>query len=131
MPSMFRLGPLITKMFIGFLHIAGHGGRVAVVGDDDIREPAVHGQADGIHVLEVPPQGQGTALLGQLGQLPLQEEDDAVLVEQGIVLRPGDAAAAGSNDQAGQLAQLGQDGGLLGPEGLLPGFQDVIPGGHA
>ena len=34
---MFRLGPLITKMFIGFLYFPGHLGGVPIVLDDDIR----------------------------------------------------------------------------------------------
>ncbi len=48
-----------------------------------------------------------------------------------VVLRSGDAPAAGGNDQPGGLAQLGQHGRLLGPERLFPVAGDIVAHGHA
>ena len=121
---------MITNTFIGFLHSFGYFLRGPVVGHGDVGKAPVHGQADGVHILQAPPQGEGAALLGQLGEFPLQEDHRPVLVQTGVVLRPGDAPAAGGNDQPGGLAQLGQHGRLLRPEGLFSIARDVIGHGH-
>ena len=52
-------------------------------------------------------------------------------MQVGVVLPPGDRTAAGGDDQAGHLAQLGQDLTLLGPEGCLTGGEDKVGAGHA
>ena len=52
--------------------------------------------------------GQGSPVGRQLVQFPFEPEDGAVLVEQRIVLRLGDAAAAGGDDKTALLSQFRQ-----------------------
>ena len=63
--------------------------------------------------------GKGPSLGGQVRNGPFEPDDGAVSVQRGIVFRPCDAAAAGGNHQPGLLAQIQEDSGLHGPEGVF------------
>ena len=76
-----------------------------------------------IHFVQVIFQGKGTAGFIQLLGAPLEPDNGTILVQQVVILFPGDAAAAGGNDSAGQLAQAGKNLRLQSPEVAL-----AVPG---
>ena len=75
--------------------------------------------------------GDGPPCRGQLGKAPGQAENGAVLVQQGVVFQPGDAAAAGGENDAGALALLRQDLRFQGPEAIFPRLGEDLRNGHA
>ena len=74
--------------------------------------------------------GNGPALRWQLGKVAGQTENGAVLMQQRVVFRPGDAAAAGGEDDAGALALFRQNLCFQFPECFLPGLGEDLRDGH-
>ena len=82
-----------------------------------------------IELGEVAALGDGAPVLRQQRKVALQPEDRAVLVQERVVFRAADTAAARCEDRARALAELCERGRLQRAEGILTaGGKDIRDG---
>ena len=76
----------------------------SVVSDHNITKSLIAGFSGFIETAQVAALADGSALFGQTVEIPLQPDQLAVLVKEGIVFRSCDTATAGGDDAAGFFA---------------------------
>ena len=82
-----------------------------------VGELGIEGRTGAVHGRQV--YGKGATFCGQLFQIPLQPENTAVLMEQGIVATFRNAAAACGDYKTGFFAEFFENLRFIIPENLF------------